>query len=84
MTTEPAPQTQSKPAGPEEPEAILCLGGPKHNRSIAWRGETFEYRERDAGRVHQYRWVKLSLARGELALEKNLYVHDGEEETCDA
>jgi hypothetical protein len=72
------PKTQTQGTGAEEPEALLCLGGPKHNKSIAWRGEVWDYREK--GKCHHYRWVKLALVRGDTELTTNIYVHDSEDE----
>lgn len=71
------PKTQTQGTGAEEPEALLCLGGPKHNRTVAWRGEVFDYK--DDGRSHHYRRVKLALVRGDTELATNIYVHDSED-----
>jgi hypothetical protein len=70
-------KTKEAPRVPDEPEGVLCLGGPKHNRTVAWRGEVWTHR--DGIQEHIYRWVKLALSRGETALTKSLYVHDSQD-----
>ena len=43
MGDEPDTQAQKQQTSEIEPDAILCLGGPRHGKSVAWRGEQWEF-----------------------------------------
>lgn len=73
-------EPKAETEGPKENTGLLCLGGPKHNRNVSWRGELWEYREGEI--VWQYRWVKLALSQGEfVALTKDLYILNDKEKS---